>query len=184
MQNIIIHLISYFHQNFIIRTYWNRTLEVYRYSICHIYWWTIFSIDNLSHTITELCTILFKYLLFSQIHVQYSSDNHFFSHSHWYLSFLHFLFELYVTLVNFHFQPLKICFINILASYVFVMILNTLTLIGMRGRNGSPWYILLYDFWVTHPNFMKFGDLGVIFLYFSCWKNEYILDNMYILDNE
>ena len=68
-------------------------------------------------------------------------------------------------------------------------------------------YIFLYNFLVTHPNFMKFGDFsynlsgihilnlffeirtgfcsvstfsrpGVIFLCFFCWKNEYILESI------
>ena len=34
---------------------------------------------------------------------------------------------------------------------------------GKRGKEGSKrpsWYILLYKFLVTHPNFMKFGNIS------------------------
>ena len=31
---------------------------------------------------------------------------------------------------------------------------------GEGGAKGRPWYILLYNFLVTHPNFMKFGDFS------------------------
>ena len=27
-----------------------------------------------------------------------------------------------------------------------------------EARNGFPWYIFCYNFLVTHPNFIKFGD--------------------------
>ena len=29
-----------------------------------------------------------------------------------------------------------------------------------EGAKGPGWYILLYNFLVTHPNFMKLGDFS------------------------
>ena len=37
---------------------------------------------------------------------------------------------------------------------------NPLTLIRLGTVETAPWYILLYGFLVTHPNFMKFGDFS------------------------
>ena len=71
----------------------------------------------------------------------------------------------------------------------------------------TPWYILLYNFSVTHPNVMKFGDFSwnlsginvldflvqnptgfcsvsifhgqvLIFMHVFCWNNEYIHGNI------
>ena len=88
-----------------------------------------------SHTITKLSAILFRHLLLSQIHVlefrlkSLSLMRHF-SQSHWHVSLFHFLFELYAILSNFHLQSYEVCFRKVLASYVVVVILNTLTLMS------------------------------------------------------
>ena len=64
------------------------------------------------------------------------------------------------------------------------------------NRKTSPWYILLYNFLLTDPSFIKFGDFSqkkilffqnlnwflqfqhLFFLHVSSCKNEYILDNI------
>ena len=92
--------------------------------------------------------------------------------------------------------------------YIQIIIPNNLSTVEsfsewfILNRKTSPWYILLYNFLLTHPSFIKFCDfsqnLSVIhilrvffqnsnwflqfqhlyFLHvFSC-KNEYILDNI------
>ena len=74
----------------------------------------------------------------------------------------------------------------------------------MKAPSPSPRYILFYNFLVTNPSFMKFGDiyLGLIFwifffkiqtgfavaalsqdqvlffVYIFCWNNEHILDKI------
>ena len=40
------------------------------------------------------------------------------------------------------------------------IIQSSLTLIRLGGKT-APWYILFYNFLVTYPNFMKFGDFSI-----------------------
>ena len=37
---------------------------------------------------------------------------------------------------------------------------NLLTLIRLGDGNEFPWYILLYNILVSHPNFMNFADFS------------------------
>ena len=41
-----------------------------------------------------------------------------------------------------------------------LLTLFRLRMVGGRGEGGKtpPWYILLYNFLLTHPGFIKFGD--------------------------
>ena len=77
----------------------------------------------------------------------------------------------------------------------------------MKAPSPSPRYILFYNFLVTNPSFMKFGDFSynlsrinildfffkiqtgfavaalsqdqvLFFVYIFCWNNEHILDKI------
>ena len=83
------------------------------------------------HSITEVSAILFKYLLFSQIHVVGWNYNLFCTYDNFYIHIdvllFHYWFELHVVLLNLHLQSHAICFVIFLASILFVIILNALT---------------------------------------------------------
>ena len=82
-----------------------------------------------SHTIFKLSTICFICLLFSQKQVLWFKL--------WYVSLFNFWFELHVALWNLHLKSDEICFINNFASFLFVIILNTLTFtsFALQGKH-------------------------------------------------
>ena len=62
--------------------------------------------------------------------------------------------QMYIKIVD----EQKLCRIDTKVS-ILVIVPYYLTLIHLGGCPKRPhWYVLLYNFLITHPNFMKFGE--------------------------
>ena len=118
MENITIHLISYFT---IIWIYWHITRDIYWYSICHICWYSIchicwYTICSIHNFITQSYWIIYwiYYTYYSHKYICYDSNYNilhaqYFLYSHWQLFLFHFWFKLYAVLLNLHLQSHETC---------------------------------------------------------------------------
>ena len=127
MQKKTVYFISYL---FIIRICWYSARDIYWYSIYLICWYTIFEVYNFVtykywiisntfsiHTIlTKTCYRMATIIFFIRKRIFIIT-----------LTFIIIPFLLHVLLSSLHLKSYETIFVNVLASFIFVIILNTLT---------------------------------------------------------